>query len=107
MATISIVGNLGKDAEKKETNDRQYWQLRVCENRKSGAIEKQDWYTVFMESLPDALIPYLKKGSRVLVQGVFTPSLYNGQNGPQIDLAVSGFHLQLLNSMIEEEERNG
>lgn len=104
MAQVTIIGNLGKDLETKISNGRTYHRLSVCENRKEGEIEKTDWYSVFVESIPEGLKKYLVKGSRILVTGTLKVGLYQGQNGPAIDMTVSANHLQLLNSKADEAQ---
>ena len=84
MQRILLMGNLGKDPEEKTTQNGKTvlaFSLAVTP-RKNQTV----WYecSIWEEKLPifKGIIPYLKKGARVLVGGEFkTPHPYQAKDG--------------------------
>lgn len=70
MVSIELIGNLGADIEKVNTNGVTFYSFNVCDNRKVNGEEKSMWYTCNMNKVSDKLLPYLKKGQGVFVRGV-------------------------------------
>ena len=74
MFKISVIGNLGSDAEIKNDNGRQFVQFSVADTRRFAKAdgtkeEVTNWISCFMRN-PDAeVIKYLKKGTKVWVSG--------------------------------------
>ena len=68
MLTAIVIGNLGKDAETKTIGERQYIAFRMASTAKRKDGDKTTWVSV-MYRYNDRLLPYLKKGQQVFVQG--------------------------------------
>ena len=88
---VILIGNLGKDPEIRRTQDgrpianlsvatSESWRDKTTGERK----EKTEWHrvVVFNEGLCKIIEQYLKKGSKVLVEGRLTPDKNTG--GPRI-----------------------
>lgn len=70
MVIIEIIGNIGADAKKVDSNGTQFFSFNVCDNRKVGEKEVSMWYSCNMNKVSDNLLKYLKKGQQVFVRGV-------------------------------------
>lgn len=101
MILASIIGNLGKDAETKNINGKDYLSFSVASTEKQGEQEQTTWVSVLASNNPN-LLPYLKKGQQVFVSGKLKASIYQNQNSFGIDLSVFAQTLQLCGGKKEE-----
>jgi single-strand DNA-binding protein len=90
MNFINIAGHLGSDAEVRFTSSgKKVTTLRVATRTRKGQNEDTIWWrvTIWGEQY-DKLIPYLKKGSSIVVFGEFhKPEIFNDREGkPQVSL---------------------
>jgi single-strand DNA-binding protein len=75
MMKVLVIGNLGADAERKETNGRPFVSFRVAHterriNRETGEVtERTDWISCSLDGDGGKLLPYLKRGVKVFVAG--------------------------------------
>lgn len=86
MNIIQIAGHLGSDVETRFTPDGQKVStMRVATNvRRKGKEETVWWRVTLWGDRFDKLLPYLKKGSAVIVVGEFTSAdIYVDRNGKQ------------------------
>lgn len=88
MQSITIIGNLGKQAEVRTTqNGRQYLNFSVAVNSKRNNEVKTTWYEVlsFQEQHIAKLTQYLRKGTQVVVIGELDPeaNIYQDKTGLQ------------------------
>ena len=65
MKQITIIGNLGKDAEVKKIGENDYAVFNV--GVKDG--ESTLWFNCFKYGKNEKLLPFLTKGSKMLIQG--------------------------------------
>ena len=96
MIQITITGNLGADAERKQINDRMYIAFRMAAK---GRRDTTTWVSVLYRD-SDKLLQYLKKGQSVLIIGEPSFSLYinNVQlpvQLPALDISVFANTLEL------------
>lgn len=73
--SITIVGNLGRDPEIKQTSKGgNYAILSVATHRKMAGEKQTEWHKVVVwdEKIADVLAKYTKSGSKVLLQGRLT-----------------------------------
>lgn len=76
MLKISIVGNLGKDAEPVSSPDGlQRYRIKVGANARKD--DPTAWFSVLFTGR-DGLVPYLCKGARVFVTGNCKQTISNG-----------------------------
>lgn len=90
MIIIEIAGHLGADPEVRFTpGGQKVTSLRVATNtRKSGKEETVWWRVTIWGDRFDKLMPYLKKGSGVIIIGEMSkPEIYTDREGrPQVSL---------------------
>lgn len=77
-----VIGNLGADAEVKEANGKKFVVFRVADtvkmtNQNGQETESTTWVDCSMQNTESKLIPYLKRGVKVMVQGRQTLRIYS------------------------------
>lgn len=77
MVSIEIIGNLGVDIQKVNTNGSEFYSFNVCDNRKVNGQEVSMWYGCNLNKVSDKLLPYLKKGQGVFVRGIPRYRIYD------------------------------
>lgn len=92
MNITQIAGHLGADPETRFTaNGQKVTTIRVAANSKRGGKEETTWWrvTVWGDKF-DKIMPYLKKGSAVIVIGeMIKPEIWTGKDGtPQVNLEI-------------------
>jgi single-strand DNA-binding protein len=105
---VILVGNLGADPEVRKTQDgRSIANLRIAtseswKDKNSGEKrEKTEWHRVviFSEGLAKVAESYLKKGSRVYIEGQLQTRKWTDQSGADkysTEVVLQGFHAQLV-----------
>lgn len=93
MNFIQIAGHLGSDAETRFTaSGQKVTTFRVATNSRRGGKDETIWWRVTLwGDRFDKLIPYLKKGSAIIVVGELQkPDIYTDKNGqPQVSLEIT------------------
>ena len=101
---VILIGNLGKDPEIRRTQDgRPIANLRIAtsENWRDKATgerrEKTEWHSVviFNENLCKIAEQYLKKGSKVFIEGSLQTRKWQGQDGQDrysTEVVLQGFN---------------
>jgi single-strand DNA-binding protein len=114
---VILVGNLGADPEVRHTQDgRAIANLRVAtsENWRDKATgerrEKTEWHRVviFNENLAKIAEQYLKKGSKVYLEGSLQTRKWEDQQGQErytTEVVLQGFNAQL--TMLDGRQRDG
>jgi single-strand DNA-binding protein len=105
---VILVGNLGKDPEIRRTQDgRPIANLRVAtsetwKDKNSGERrERTEWHSVviFSEGLCRVVEQYLKKGSKVYIEGQLQTRKWQGQDGQDrysTEVVLQNFNGQLV-----------
>lgn len=92
-ATIQFQGRLTRDPETRQTkNGNQMVTATVAVDGQRGAQGNQAtaFYRVAVFGRRgDFVMQYFRKGSPIMVSGTLNPSLYEGQNGPRLNLDVN------------------
>lgn len=93
MNIIEIAGRLGADPETRFTpNNQKVTTLRVAANNYRGGKEETVWWrvTIWGERF-DRMMPYLKKGSAVIVIGeMHKPEIWTNREGePQVSMEMT------------------
>ena len=95
MATITVLGTLGADAEQREAGGSSLVSWRMAVNTRQGQQEVTDWYTCTMwGARGEKLRQHLTKGKMVAVSGGFHTRQYDAKNGEQrtsLEIRVDGF----------------
>ncbi len=104
MKQIQLIGHLGKDANATKKNDSYVinFNLAVSTKYKDSEgveISETDWFSVFLRrKQAKNILPYLKKGSRVFVQGSPTMKVTKSDGKDYLNLTVNCDKLDLLGS---------
>jgi len=104
MILATIIGNLGRDAEIKTINDKQYLSFSVASTEKRNNEEQTTWVGI-LYPYQESLVPYLKKGQQVFVSGRLKAGIYQNQQSFGIDLSVFAQTLQLCGGKREESQQ--
>jgi len=109
MKQLTIIGNLGRDAEIKEWDGKRYTSFSIAYSerfKKDGVTtEKTEWYSII--SPREQLAQYLKSGSKVLVQGKPTEKMYQKKDGSwAIDRTIRATSIEFLSSPKAEANVN-
>ena len=92
MIQITITGNLGADAERKQINDKTFIAFRMAVKGRRGTTT---WVSVLYRD-SDKLLQYLKKGQSVLIIGEPSFNLYISKvQLPALDISVFANTLEL------------
>lgn len=99
MNIIQIVGRLGADPETRFTpSGQKVTSLRLATNSRRGGKEETTWWriTIWGDRF-DKMLPYLKKGSALMVVGELKAEIYMDKSGqPQISLEVTADILKFM-----------
>lgn len=77
MVSIELIGNLGADVKKVNTNGSEFYTFNVCDNRKVGESEVSMWYGCSLNKVSEKLLPFLRKGQQVFLRGVPKYRIYD------------------------------
>lgn len=74
MLKVEMIGNIGADAEVKDSNGSKFVAFRMANTQKYKAqdgTEKEvtDWIDVTLNNPDSAVVPYLKRGEKIFVRG--------------------------------------
>ena len=93
MIIVEIAGFLGADPEERFTaNGKRVISLRVATKVRKGGQDETVWWRVnIWDDRFDKMLPYLKKGSAVIIVGEMSkPETYTGRDGAvQVSLTLS------------------
>lgn len=102
MFIIEAIGNLGADAAIRNVNGTSFMAFRIAatNTRRDASGNKIDTTTwISCTAAPsEKLFNYMKKGTQVFIRGKANLSIYNGKNGPSIDVSCRADELKLLSS---------
>ncbi len=93
MNIVEIAGFLGADAEERFTaTGKRVVSLRVAAKARQGGKDETIWWRVnIWGDRYDKLLPYLKKGSSVIIIGEMSkPEIYTAKDGaPQVSMSMT------------------
>lgn len=96
MNYVQIAGHLGKDPEVRFTPDqKKVTSFSVATKKRKKGEDITVWYrvTIWGDQF-DKMMPYLKKGSGVLVVGDLEARMYTDKEGrPQISLEITAWNI--------------
>lgn len=113
MKKLSIIGNLTKDVVvrtvKTATGEQTVANFSVAANEGSGAHKTTEYVNVACwNNLSKVASSYLKKGSKVYVEGDWKVQLYkNSQNLVAYSIEMTARNLYLLDSAPKQDSNNG
>lgn len=103
MNQLQVIGNLGADAEVKESNGQKYVSFKVADSQRwtdanGEQHESTVWVGCIMSGDGGNLLQYLKKGTAVFVEGRMSTRIYSSEKQRAmvagIDLSVR--HVELI-----------
>lgn len=109
MIQITFTGTLGRDAEEKEfgSNKVVVFSAAVNERKKDSNgeyVETTTWVDV-LYGRGSGILSYLKKGTRVLIQGTPKVNAYmNRDNQPVASLSVSAHTVELIGGKTDSQQ---
>ncbi len=92
MLKVLLIGNIGQDATIVENNGNPFCKFSIAVNdnykdEKGNVVEKTQWVNCVMGNAKHGVIPFLKKGTKVYVDGKLSAKLWKNDNGVvQLDL---------------------
>lgn len=97
MLKVTLVGNLGANAEVKVANGRPFVSFKVADSRKyqradGQEVEETTWVSCALNGDGGKLLPYLVKGAKVLVIGRASFDVYSS---PTLRRMVAGVNLSV------------
>lgn len=103
MNKTIITGNLGEDAEIKSSKDnKRYIVFSIANTERDVTL----WYKCFIQNeklIESKLIDYLKKGTKVLVEGKLTANWFEEKQ--RINYVMNVFQIELLSSAVKTESK--
>ena len=107
MQQITLIGNIGKDAEVKKLGNNDYTCFNVGVSKKDSKGESiTTWYTCYKYGTNDKLIQFLTKGTKVAVSGDLTAKMTESSGKTYLNLNVSVLSLELLGSKQESSTQS-
>lgn len=102
MMRLTVIGNIGNDAQAREVNGRKFVTFNVAvsakyKDKQSGAeVEKTTWVGCTRDGLQN-VDQYLKKGTQVYIEGTPSVNVYQDREGrTQAQMQVNVHTLKLL-----------
>lgn len=111
MLTIQLIGNLGADAQIRESSGRRFLSMNIAHAEKyiqnGNQVTKTQWVSVAVNHYSEKLLPYLVKGTKVYVCGKLNTSIWFDSNKmPNVSLNVMADMLELCGSRVEPSTAN-
>lgn len=97
MELFICIGNLGADAEFKSENGNEYVKFNVAETRRwkdqqGNTREETVWNSCIMHGRNEKLLPFLTKGTKVMVMGRGSVRVYSS---PKLRQMVAGININV------------
>lgn len=101
MQKITLIGNLGRDAEIKAIKDKTFAVFSIADSEDKDTTT---WYSVLKRVNADnKAVQFWKKGATLFVEGRLSVKTYEGQKGIGIDLTVFADDVQIIRFAPKEE----
>lgn len=97
MKQITIIGNLGKDAEVKRIGDNDYAVFTVGVKDD----ENTQWFNCYKYGTNEKLLPYLTKGSKMLIQGKLSIKTSEKEGKTYVNANINVANIEFLSSKSE------
>lgn len=98
MFKVEAIGNLGADAEVRDSNGSKFISFRIAHSDKwtdSGGTEKErtQWIDVIMSNPESKVLPFLKQGVKVFIRGHASLRVYSS---PKERMMMAGIQVNAL-----------
>ena len=112
MLKVQIIGNLGQDASIKDFGSNKYIIFSIAHSEsymKDGVkVEKTQWVSCMKYvSGETKLAEYLKKGTKVFIDGNLSAKVFDNKGTPEVSLNCNVNHLELLSAKEASSESAG
>ena len=111
MLKVTVIGNLGKDAEYKEFNGNKFIAFNVAATKRykdaSGNTNTKTTWVSCLKRGESNVIGYLKKGAQVYVEGELSVRTYSTQQGIQAGVDCLVDKIELLGGKPQENAQQG
>lgn len=112
MLKVELIGNLGADAEIKESQGTKFVAFRVAhtvkyEGNDGGKVERTDWVDVTLSNPDSKIVPFLRQGTKVFVRGNASLRAYSSPKDRcwKAGLSVSAVDIELCGAAGDEVPR--
>jgi single-strand DNA-binding protein len=111
MKSMKLIGHIGYDAVIKNVNGNEFIEFSVAVNESyeksdGSKVENTTWFTC--TTTKRKLVPFLRKGDPVFVEGNFKVKAYRDKDGnPQVGVDIRAYNIQLLATKKDEEMEAG
>lgn len=112
MLALEVIGNLGRDAEVKNHNGREFVTFSIAESTKTkdangNQVERTTWISCTMPGNGGGLTQYLRKGTPVFARGDMRLGTYRRNDGTtEIDVNLRVRDITLLPSKRDDANTN-
>lgn len=95
MIKVEVIGNLGADAQMQVVNGNKFISFRVANtdawtDKQTGEIKKStQWISCSLNGDGGALMPYLKKGSKVFIRGNAQFVIFSSAKSHRMEVGVN------------------
>ena len=109
MLAVTVIGNIGNDAEIKEFNGQKFIAFNVASTERykdgQGNQHSRTTWVSCLKPGESSVVSYLKKGTQVYVRGSLSVKTFNSGNGVQAGVNCLVRELQLLGSKQETQNK--
>jgi single stranded DNA-binding protein (ssb) len=107
MNSITIAGHLGRDPEERVTpSGQKVVNFSVATNKRKAGKDETTWWRVTVWG-ENKIVPYLKKGSGVIVIGSLDVRTYDKEGVQQISLDITADTIHFLPSSNRDKPQEG
>lgn len=110
MMKMTVIGNIGNDAQAREVNGRKFVTFNVAvsakyKDKQTGVdVEKTTWIGCLRDGLQN-VDQYLKKGTQVYIEGTPSVNVWQDREGKaQAQIQLNVFSIQLLGSAKDSQQ---
>lgn len=109
MLEATIIGNIGKDAEIKNINGKNYASFSVASSKRrkdqnGNKVEQTTWVGVLKPINENVnLVQHLTKGTKVFVRGDIKARAYQGNNGLEASMDIMCSFLEFVGGPVKQE----
>ena len=111
MMKMTVIGNIGNDAQAREVNGRKFVTFNVAvsakyKDKQTGVdVEKTTWIGCLRDGLQN-VDQYLKKGTQVYIEGTPSVNVWQDREGKaQAQIQLNVYTLQLLGSAKDSQQQ--
>lgn len=112
MLKVEIIGNLGADAEVKESNGAKFITMRIAHSEswtdaQGNKQERTTWVDAIINGTESKVLPYLRQGQKVYVRGNASLRVYSSPKEKRMKagLTINVWEIELLGGITDAVPR--